>query len=1456
MAPPAEDGTATKAPSYLKAHLASDVRVPLVDSLLGLTTADEGTFLAQAKRAFQRHGLQRHGVTITYQDVRVDTHADVGTAAVATVANVPINFVKDLWRDFTGVQNERQPLSILDGVSGVLKPGRLTLLLGPPACGKSTLLKLLGGRLKSTKDTKVSGTVRYNGADLDSFHVQRTSAYVDQHDAHMAYLTVEETLQFAFDCLAGLHGLDHSFADKLREAAASHIAGDAEGGKGMDKQEVRLEETLAQILDTDAKVEVMMRVFGMAHARDTYVGDAMVRGVSGGEKKRLTTVEMLMGPRKVLLMDEISTGLDSATLYTITKFLSEATHALEFTVLISLKQPQPETYMLFDDVLLFSEGRVVYHGPVPDVLPFLSTLGFMCPTRKDVPSFLLEVMTPSGQHAYHSSSLRHPSVEGTGSRQASEMLVPLEEMARHFWEESAQGQAMAEALAEGVPQKARHPDALVHSHFALTYPEAIGMASRRQLMIMMRDKILLRGRVAQVVVLGLITGSLFYKLEKTAEDGLSFYGASFMATLLLAFGGFAQLPFVIEMKRVWHKQRDSYFIPATAQGLAIALTQLPITLIECTLFSLIFYFMVGFYMSAGYFFTFYVTLIATSLAISAVFRLVAFMSPDMVVTNTFASLCILLFILTSGFVIVRDSIPHWLIWVYYLSPFAYSIRCIVINEFTSPDWQVPTSQPGVTLGDAMLNALSFYKGRVWIWGGVGYLFGIYVLATIGSIISLAYQDAPVQRAKVPDKDEICAAAAAANELRRKIIDRKNTQSKAGAAQGGVATEAAGVNGTAAAANAASAGDTTAKAASAIGSVASSLPFQTVTLVFRDIRYSVPNPNFSRAAVKAVAAATAKGEAAEAGVVRAAGKMLTLLDGVTGYIKPGVLTALMGGSGAGKTTLMDVVAGRKTVGRIEGDIFVNGRPKEQASWSRVMGYCEQNDIHSPAVTVIEAFMFSARLRLPASVSDDRVLAYVYEVLDIVDMTDIMHNSVGMPGESGLSVEQRKRLTIGVELVSNPSAIFMDEPTSGLDASAAKIVMSAVRAVANNGRTVCVTIHQPSIEIFEAFDMLLLIQKGGRITYFGPVGTHSEDLIRFLSKEPSTPALPGGYNPATWMLEVTGGSMATMVQTVDIDWPSRYAESELYAGLRTAIEALIAEDIAKHAPLVVQSTYAQPFGQQCRLLLHKYNLAFWRSPSYNLVRLASTLVAAVLYGLMYLNRAAITNPSSVGNIQNIMGLMFSSCNMLGMTNLMSSMAVVNTERIIFYRERAASMYDPFAYGIALAVVELPYLILQTIIFCVILYWMAAFKATAEAFFFYLIMFFETMAFYTIFGQFMVWMTPGPGVAQVIAAVFNFLFNIFNGFIITYSSMPEGWRWMNRISPTTWILYGLGVSQTGDSDALVVIPGQTQPLTVSEYVKQYFGYDYNFRWYCVLIMAAYVVFVRVTSILALKYLSFLKR
>ena len=200
----------------------------------------------------------------------------------------------------------------------------------------------------------------------------------------------------------------------------------------------------------------------------------------------------------------------------------------------------------------------------------------------------------------------------------------------------------------------------------------------------------------------------------------------------------------------------------------------------------------------------------------------------------------------------------------------------------------------------------------------------------------------------------------------------------------------------------------------------------------------------------------------------------------------------GVSGAGKTTLLDVLATRVTIGVISGDTMINGNPTD-TSFQHKVGYVQQQDLHLSTMTVREALEFSALLRQSADIPRLEKLQYVQYVIDMLEMREFANAIIGVPGE-GLNVEQRKRLTIGVELAARPQLlIFFDEPTSGLDSQTSWAISELIKKLTNSGQAVLCTIHQPSAILFDQFDRLLLIAPGGKTVYFGGENTHSRRLL---------------------------------------------------------------------------------------------------------------------------------------------------------------------------------------------------------------------------------------------------------------------------------------------------------------------------------------------------------------------------
>ena len=208
----------------------------------------------------------------------------------------------------------------------------------------------------------------------------------------------------------------------------------------------------------------------------------------------------------------------------------------------------------------------------------------------------------------------------------------------------------------------------------------------------------------------------------------------------------------------------------------------------------------------------------------------------------------------------------------------------------------------------------------------------------------------------------------------------------------------------------------------------------------------------------------------------------ILFGVSGMFKPGSLAAIMGPSGCGKSTLLDILAAQKDFGTITGDIRVNGKPRSRL-FRRVSAYVLQSDVLYLDLTVRETLFFTCELRLPHIVSTRHKFQIVERVLQSLDLVHIADSRIGDDVTGGISGGQKRRVTVAIELITNPSLIFLDEPTSGLDAYGSLQVVSVLRNLADAGRTVVCTIHQPRSDIFKLFDTLMLM-KLGRTMFFGP------------------------------------------------------------------------------------------------------------------------------------------------------------------------------------------------------------------------------------------------------------------------------------------------------------------------------------------------------------------------------------
>ncbi|PSS01154.1 ABC transporter G family member protein, partial [Actinidia chinensis var. chinensis] len=355
-------------------------RKHLLERLVTVAEEDNEKFLLKLKERVDRVGIDLPTIEVRFEHLSVDAEAYVGSKALPTIFNFFANMLQEFLNHLHILPSTKKPFSVLHDVSGIIKPGRMTLLLGPPSSGKTTFLLALAGKLGS--DLKVSGRVTYNGHDMDEFVPQRTSAYISQNDLHLGEMTVRETLAFSGRC-QGTGSRYDMLAELSRREKEANIKPDPD-------IDIFMKASSLQGQKDSVVTDYILKILGLEVCADTPVGDDMLRGISGGQKKRVTIGEILVGPVRTLFMDEISTGLDSSTTFQVVNSIGQSIHILQGTAVISLLQPAPETYDLFDDIILLSDGQIVYQGPRENVLEFFEFTGFRCPERKGVADFLQE----------------------------------------------------------------------------------------------------------------------------------------------------------------------------------------------------------------------------------------------------------------------------------------------------------------------------------------------------------------------------------------------------------------------------------------------------------------------------------------------------------------------------------------------------------------------------------------------------------------------------------------------------------------------------------------------------------------------------------------------------------------------------------------------------------------------------------------------------------------------------------------------------------------------------------------------------------------------------------------------------------------------------------------------------------------------------------------------------------
>ncbi|KAH7032172.1 ABC-2 type transporter-domain-containing protein [Macrophomina phaseolina] len=1201
--------------------------------------------------------------------------------------------------------------TIIDNSYGCVKPGEMLLVLGRPGAGCTTLLSMLSNRRLGYAE--ITGDVKFGSLSHKEAKMYPGQIVMNtEEEIFFPTLSVGDTIDFATRLKVPYHLPD-----------------------GVDAAQYARENT-----------EFLLRSLGIPHTRDTKVGNEFVRGVSGGERKRVSILECLTTRGSVFCWDNSTRGLDASTALEWSKAMRAMTDILGLTTIVTLYQAGNGIYEQFDKVLVLDEGQQIYYGPREEAVPYMEALGFVCDPSINKADFLTSVTVPTQR-------LVAPDYKGRLLQTADEFRAAYDEsptkarmVAELEYSESTEAQQNTAEFKEMVAGE-KHKGVSANSVVTAGFYTQVTAAVIRQYQMMWGDKSTLIMKQASSIAQALLGGSLFYNAPNDSSGLFLKGGALFFSILYPALISLSEVTDSFTGRPVLAKHRSFALYHPAAFCIAQIAADIPILIFQITNFGLILYFMVGLERSAGAFFTYWIINFATAMAMTEFFRLIGALFPTFDAATKASGLLLVSFFIYMGYMIVKPEMHPWFVWIFWIDPMAYGFEALLGNEFHGQDLPcvgpniVPSgpgygtgeggqactgvlgARPGATsvTGDEYLAAMSFSHDHVW--RNVGIIWAWWALFTALTIFFTSRWKQMGEGGRsllIPREQQHRVRAARSDE------ESQATKTPRAHSSSGVADE----------------------------DISDQLIANTSTFTWKNLTYTVKTPSGDR----------------------------VLLDNVQGYVKPGMLGALMGSSGAGKTTLLDVLAQRKTEGTIHGSVMVDGRPLP-ISFQRSAGYVEQLDVHEPLATVREALEFSALLRQSRYTPREEKLKYVDTIINLLELHDIEHTLVGRPG-AGLSVEQRKRLTIGVELVAKPSIlIFLDEPTSGLDGQAAYNTVRFLRKLAEVGQAVLVTIHQPSAQIFAQFDTLLLLQAGGKTVYFGDIGENAATVKEYFGRYGAP--CPREANPAEHIVDVVSGN-----GSANQNWNSIWLQSPEHEKLVKDLDEIIATAAANPPGTFDDGhEFAAPMWEQVKLVTHRMNVALFRNTEYLDNKFILHISLALLNGFSFWMIG-----DSLGDLQ---AHLFTVFNFIFVApGVISQLQPLFIDRRDIYeaREKKSKMYHwaPFVTG--LIVSEIPYLLICALLYYVCWYYTAGLPSASKyaGSTFFVVILYECV--YTGIGQMIAAYAPDAVFAALVNPLVITTLVSFCGVMVPYSQIEPFWRyWIYYLDPFNYIMSSLLVFTT---------------------------------------------------------------
>ncbi|XP_026329157.1 protein scarlet [Hyposmocoma kahamanoa] len=575
-----------------------------------------------------------------------------------------------------------------------------------------------------------------------------------------------------------------------------------------------------------------------------------------------------------------------------------------------------------------------------------------------------------------------------------------------------------------------------------------------------------------------------------------------------------------------------------------------------------------------------------------------------------------------------------------------------------------------------------------------------------------------------------------------------------------------------------------------------------------------------------------------------GKLKRLVNNVSGIAKPGTLVALMGPSGAGKTTLMSALAHRSPVGTVvDGEIAMNGMPISDFM-HRQSGYMHQDDIFVDNLTVMEHLSIMARLRMDRRTSSLARKRRVNQLLRQLALYGARYTRIGgLDGRKTLSGGERKRLAFATELLTDPGLLFCDEPTTGLDSSSAQKLMMLLRASAAQGKTVICTIHQPSSELVALFDRLVFLAEG-RVAFAG----NANGALNFF--ESLGYQCPLTYNPTDYfikLLALTPGSESASRQAIKrvcdcfaVSDAAKELDMEIH------LEFHLMDHDSKESKECSDDLKMPFFFTKIMWLVYRHFLVIVRDPRVQLLRIIQKLAIAFTAGLCFLGTARLTQ----AGIQDVQGALFIIIAENTFSPMYSVLHMFPEEFPLFHRELKAGLYSTPIYYIARMIALFPGLIVEPTLFTLVVYWIAGLRSTLYAFSFTVFIAIMVLNVAIACGCFFSCAFGSMPIAIAYLVPFDYSLMMTSGLFVKLSSIPKYVSWIRHLS---WLMYSneaMSIIQWDGVQNITCATEQIPCISTGDEVLNQYDFQISHLWTDVIALVVLYLAFHLLALIALQY------